>query len=335
MQYGMGMSGLTGMTGITGMSGLTGMTGMTGLSGLTGMTGMSGLTSMSGMGDMLSMMSMTMMQQQYQAMMQMMQNLAGTSTSATGSLGTTTDLSGLLASYMGGTAGTDSISSLSSYYSQQLGTYGLSTGLTSTDLSTMISNYFSGASLTTGTSMASTSYYGDLSSLLSGSTGLTATGSTSTVASGQGVTALLAQANSMVGLNENSDTAAINQVTKESGINCATTPWCAAWAMNLLRDNGVLDLDGLSNRNYCPTVKSWGKTEGIWKEGGQYSPQPGDAILFDWDKDGTADHIGIVEKVVNGQVYTIEGNSSNSVKKNSYSLSSGSIDGYLACQEQT
>jgi hypothetical protein len=145
----------------------------------------------------------------------------------------------------------------------------------------------------------------------------------------QGTAGMLAHANQMVGLHENRNTAAINQVTKKSGINCATTPWCAAWAMNLLKDHGVLNLDGLSNRNYCPTIKSWGQKKGIWGNSGQYTPKAGDAILFDWDKDGTTDHIGIVEKVANGKVYTIEGNSSNSVKKNTYALNSNSIDGYL------
>ncbi|MDQ7827342.1 MAG: CHAP domain-containing protein [Candidatus Eremiobacteraeota bacterium] len=143
-----------------------------------------------------------------------------------------------------------------------------------------------------------------------------------------GVDGLLQHANQMVGLDENRDTAAIKKITGESGINPATTPWCAAWAMNMLKDHGVLDTKGLSNPNYCPTVKSWGKEKGIWKEGGS-APKAGDAILFDWDGDNTPDHIGIVEKVEGGKVYTIEGNSSDKVSKRSYALNSGSIDGYL------
>jgi len=145
----------------------------------------------------------------------------------------------------------------------------------------------------------------------------------------QGTAGMLAHANQMVGLHENRNTAAINQVTKKSGINCATTPWCAAWAMNMLRDHGVLSLDGLSNPNYCPTIKNWAQNKGIWGGKGNYTPKPGDAILFDWQGDGTADHIGIVERVENGKVYTIEGNSSDSVKKNTYSLSAGSVMGYV------
>ena len=112
--------------------------------------------------------------------------------------------------------------------------------------------------------------------------------------------------------------------------NPATTPWCAAFAMNLIKDYGLDDLKGLSNRNYCPTIESWARGKGKYGTPGKYTPKPGDAILFDWQGGkGTPDHIGIVEKVENGKVYTIEGNSSDSVKRNVYSLNSNVIDGYV------
>lgn len=51
---------------------------------------------------------------------------------------------------------------------------------------------------------------------------------------------------------------------------------------------------------------------------------PGDIIFFDWDdengQDGLSDHTGIVEKVENGRVYTIEGNSGDSVRQRDYPL---------------
>ncbi|MBM3461301.1 MAG: CHAP domain-containing protein [Armatimonadetes bacterium] len=144
-----------------------------------------------------------------------------------------------------------------------------------------------------------------------------------------GVDGLMQRANSMVGMHEGRDRAAIQQVTGRSGINPATTPWCAAWAMNLLEQHGVMKLDGLSNRNYCPTIKSWSQGKNTWAENGRYTPKAGDAILFDWQGDGTPDHIGIVERVANGRVYTIEGNSSDSVKKNSYAVGDRRVDGYV------
>ena len=40
------------------------------------------------------------------------------------------------------------------------------------------------------------------------------------------------------------------------------------------------------------------------------------------------DHVGIVEKVENGTVYTVEGNSSDTCKINHYTLGSSVIYGY-------
>ena len=144
-----------------------------------------------------------------------------------------------------------------------------------------------------------------------------------------GVQAMLDRAGSMEGMHENRDTAAIQQITGKTGINPATTPWCAAFAMNLMRDHGVLDLDGLKNPNYCPEIKNWASSKGNYGQAGKYNPKPGDAILFDWERNGETDHIGIVEKVVDGKVYTIEGNSGDAVRRKTYPLNSGVIDGYV------
>lgn len=148
--------------------------------------------------------------------------------------------------------------------------------------------------------------------------------------SSAGVRSMLKKAGSMVGLQEGRDRAKIQQITGKSGINPATTPWCAAFAMNLIKDYGLDDLKGLSNRNYCPTIESWARGKGKYGTAGKYAPKPGDAILFDWSGGkGTPDHIGIVEKVENGKVYTIEGNSSDSVRRKVYPLNSSVIDGYV------
>ena len=74
---------------------------------------------------------------------------------------------------------------------------------------------------------------------------------------------------------------------------------------------------------------AWLKTCGLWKDGG-YIPKVGDIIFFDWkDKhDGVADHVGIVEKVENGRVYTIEGNSNDSCKQRDYDINSSEIKEY-------
>ena len=53
-------------------------------------------------------------------------------------------------------------------------------------------------------------------------------------------------------------------------------------------------------------------------------------VFFDWEQDGIADHVGIVEGCRNGTVYTIEGNagSLDCVALKEYSLSSSYIVGY-------
>ena len=63
-----------------------------------------------------------------------------------------------------------------------------------------------------------------------------------------------------------------------------------------------------------------------YKQAGRFhtdNPQPGDQIFFD-----NYAHTGIVEKIANGTVYTIEGNTSNQVKDRTYALGSSKIDGY-------
>lgn len=56
------------------------------------------------------------------------------------------------------------------------------------------------------------------------------------------------------------------------------------------------------------------------------NPQPGDQIFF--GKTGDEEHTGIVEKIENGKVHTIEGNASNRVERRTYSLTSSYIVGY-------
>ena len=58
-------------------------------------------------------------------------------------------------------------------------------------------------------------------------------------------------------------------------------------------------------------------------------PTPGMLIFFDWaTRDGVPDHVGIVEKVENGMVYTVEGNSRDMRRQKQYALGSSVILGY-------
>ena len=65
-----------------------------------------------------------------------------------------------------------------------------------------------------------------------------------------------------------------------------------------------------------------------YRNAGRYfsTPEPGDQIFF--GSKGDEEHTGIVEKVENGYVFTIEGNSNNQVERRSYSLFNSYIAGY-------
>lgn len=66
---------------------------------------------------------------------------------------------------------------------------------------------------------------------------------------------------------------------------------------------------------------------GKWQDR-TYEPKVGDIIFFDWEGDGTTDHVGIVEKCENGTVYTVEGNSGDACKQRQYAVGSSNIYGY-------
>lgn len=59
---------------------------------------------------------------------------------------------------------------------------------------------------------------------------------------------------------------------------------------------------------YCPSHVNWFKGRGQWGK----TPRVGAVVFFDWNADGEADHVGLVETVnADGSIGTIEGNSTN------------------------
>ena len=107
--------------------------------------------------------------------------------------------------------------------------------------------------------------------------------------------------------------------------------WCDIFVTVLFQRQGLSDLIGRE----CGVERHINifKQKGIWNEDGASTPQRGDIITFNWDQDsqpnnGWADHIGIVEKVENGIIYTIEGNSHDQVKRNQYRIGHGNIRGF-------
>ena len=109
--------------------------------------------------------------------------------------------------------------------------------------------------------------------------------------------------------------------------------WCDIFTTVIFQREGLSDLIGRE----CGVERHIHifKRLGIWNEDGNSTPKAGDIITFNWDKDtqqndGWADHIGIVEKVENGIIHTIEGNSNNEVKRNTYRIGHGNIRGFAS-----
>ena len=109
--------------------------------------------------------------------------------------------------------------------------------------------------------------------------------------------------------------------------------WCACFVSWVMNEAGLIENGSVPKFAYCPTGVNWFKEHNRWQER-QYTPAAGDIIFFDWQNDGVSDHVGIVEKVEKGTIYTIEGNSTNDeCRQNSYQIGSIYIAGYGVLKE--
>ena len=112
-----------------------------------------------------------------------------------------------------------------------------------------------------------------------------------------------------------------------------TDPWCATFISYLAIVMGYTDI--IPVECGCPQMITLAKQMGIWVEDDSYVPKPGDILLYDWqdsgvgDNTGTADHIGIVEKVVGNTETVIEGNYQDSVKRRELAVNGRYIRGYI------
>ena len=107
-----------------------------------------------------------------------------------------------------------------------------------------------------------------------------------------------------------------------------TDDWCDIFVTTVFQREG---LSGLIGRE-CGVERHIQifKRLGIWNE---------DGTTFNWDQNsqqnnGFADHIGIVESVSNGIIHTIEGNSNNQVRRNTYRIGHGNIRGFATPRYQ-
>lgn len=110
--------------------------------------------------------------------------------------------------------------------------------------------------------------------------------------------------------------------------------WGAEWC-DIFVDYCFCNVFGMeTGRNMlCQPKKSAGAgckfSAGYYKKAGRFfdKPEAGDQIFF-FDTKGEINHTGLVSKVDDKKVYTIEGNSGNAVKAHSYALDNKKIAGY-------
>ena len=109
--------------------------------------------------------------------------------------------------------------------------------------------------------------------------------------------------------------------------------WCACFVSWCANQCGYIEAGVIPKFSGCEWGVYWFRQHDQWA-GRNITPTPGMIIFFDWEDeeggglDGGADHVGIVERVENGRVYTIEGNTADSCRERSYPLWHFEILGY-------
>ena len=121
-------------------------------------------------------------------------------------------------------------------------------------------------------------------------------------------------------------------IDSERTMRTSDTDWFDAVASTGIMQN--YDLSVIPKFAGCTNGVQWFKDRGQWIDNSA-TPSPGMIIFFDWNnkgssgpQDGLSDHVGIVERVEDGIIYTIEGNSGDSCRENHYAVGHYEILGY-------
>ena len=111
--------------------------------------------------------------------------------------------------------------------------------------------------------------------------------------------------------------------------------WCALFVSWCGDKTGLRAAGQIPYFSFVSDGVSFYKNKGKWIDGSEVNTsnydkliQPGMIIFFDWEPDGKPNHVGIVTKVQNGRIYTVEGNSSDAVREKDYAANSNHIFGF-------
>ena len=110
--------------------------------------------------------------------------------------------------------------------------------------------------------------------------------------------------------------------------------WCAAFVSTVMVDATGSKTDAKTVMHgiwpYVNVTQVYDAAPSTYKgRRSAWTPKAGDIIIFDYEQDNSRDHTGLVVAVSSTTITTIEGNSSNMVKKNTYSISYAGIWGYV------
>ena len=103
--------------------------------------------------------------------------------------------------------------------------------------------------------------------------------------------------------------------------------WCAIFVSWCAEQCGFLSSEALPKMEGVLPYIEGVRDRDQW-QGRDYEPMAGDLIFYDWEGDGMADHVGIVDRVEDGVVYSIEGNANDRCIENSHYLGASPIYGY-------
>ena len=103
--------------------------------------------------------------------------------------------------------------------------------------------------------------------------------------------------------------------------------WCALFISWCEDKCGYIKSEAAPKFAIVSDGADWFVLRDQWRLMGD-TPDPGDLIFFDWEQDGSRDHVGIVTAVVDDKVFTVEGNSSDLCRQKRYFLDDPVIYGY-------
>lgn len=111
--------------------------------------------------------------------------------------------------------------------------------------------------------------------------------------------------------------------------------WCALFVSWCAEQTGLMGSGQIPYFSFVSDGVNWFKDKGRWIDGADVNSSnydkkiyPGMIIFFDWEPDGKPNHVGIVTKVSDGYIYTVEGNRGDAVAEGSYSADSIYLFGF-------